>query len=292
MKVSIFNNKKDVLYDPIEGRPFSFNSDKFDYTENFEEADYILGHLHFRSPNESYDKIKKSSLFKKYKNKFVFFSMHDKPRFAYLDKQSIKFICQPLHGPEKNKEFNIIPTPLQMRHFEYELIKDEEFIKEYRNQERKYDFIFIGSTNNGNRSWLEKIKLSNYKLDKGKSVFKVKDVDKRVKMLKDFCKKIAQSKFGFAPSGVGSSSFRLYQCMMMGTIPIIHDMKDYPFKEFIDWSEISIINPNREEISKLPQKIDIEKMRNNCVNAWEIYFKLPNTDKFIFDKYLDKNDIT
>ena len=113
----------------------------------------------------------------------------------------------------------------------------------------------------------------------------------RVKLTKDFCRDVASSKFCFAPRGIGSSSFRLYQSLMSGTIPIIYGMKDRPFTDDLNWDEfsvngdqLSVIEPNFEAVLDL----DLDKMRERAIEVWDNYFHMEKTDQYLFEKYLEK----
>ena len=77
--------------------------------------------------------------------------------------------------------------------------------------------------------------------------------DKKANRLLNFLHRISKSKFVLAPRGVGSSSFRAYQAMMVGSIPIITDMNDYPFQDYVDWNQISI-RGNLNELNILIEK--------------------------------------
>ena len=293
-KVGVFNGETDILKDPIKGRPFSFNLDQIEITENYEDCDYILGYLDLDNCNSDYKRIRKSSEFKRFKNKFVFYAMHDNPKFAYLDREPIKFICQPIYYPRVNKEFNIISVPLQMRHFEMELIRDQEFIDNCRHQKKIYDFIFIGNINPKvtPRSWLQTINLDNYYLKETKPIWHVQSVEERVEMVKDFCMELSKAKFCFAPRGVGSTSFRLYQSLMVGTVPIISGMMDYPFRELVCWKDFSIstgLGPYFPYESLVENEDRYSQMRLNGIQFWEKYVRLNNSDQILFDHYLSNN---
>ena len=141
IKVAVMNGNIDTLKDPILGRPFSSNLDRVEYTEDFTQADWILGNLDYLECNRDYGSIAQSRAFQLMPEKFVFWSMHDSPKFAYNESRSLKFLCQPMAPPEANKIKNIVSVPLQMRHYERELISDIDFIQECRNTEKEYDFV-------------------------------------------------------------------------------------------------------------------------------------------------------
>ena len=67
---------------------------------------------------------------------------------------------------------------------------------------------------------------------------------------------LESSTFAFCPRGVRPTSFRLYEALQLGTIPIIvwEDDRWLPFEESIRWSEIAILVP-ADDLSQLPQLI-------------------------------------
>jgi len=291
IKVAVFNNEINISKEPILGRPFSFNLDKIDLCNKYNEADYIFCNLHYLNCNEDYEIVKQSELFKKYSDKFVFWSMHDNPSFAYQETKSKKFICQPLYGHEINKKFNVVPVPLQMRHYEWNLIQDNLFIENCRNNEKIYNFNYVGQIIYANRQWLKTISLPKYDFEETKPIWHINTVDGRVGIVKQFCDRLSKSQFCFAPRGIGSSSFRLYQSLMVGTIPIIFGMNDYPFKDEVDWSEFSIENCN-DYIQLLKSEEKIASLRKNGIEFWEKYVNIYNCDRIIFDRYLSGNQKT
>ncbi len=282
MKVSVFNNNKDVFNHEIEGRPFSSIPD-CNIIESHEDSDYIYGYLDFMNCNEDYDLISKSDIFKKYAHKFVFTAMHDNPTFAYRDTKSIKFISQPIKEPEINTKYNIIPQPLQMRHFELEISRDTKFIDELRNTPKQYDFIFIGNSKLRSRSFLHNINLRSYYTRRPVSIWGLKNVEDRLPILKEFYRDMAKAKFAFAPRGIGSSSFRLYQSLMAGTVPIIFDMMDYPFDDIVDWDSFSIRNLNKQYNFNNLKVDNYNNMRDSGIDFWDNYVNIKNCDQKIYE---------
>ena len=92
LKVAVINGNEDTLKDPIKGRPFSHNLDRVQYVEDVTEADWILGYLDYLNCEKDYVEIVQSRVFQVMPEKFVFWSMHDSPRFAYVEPYSTKFI--------------------------------------------------------------------------------------------------------------------------------------------------------------------------------------------------------
>tara|TARA_Y100000592_G_scaffold91981_1_gene152998 strand:+ start:2321 stop:3196 length:876 start_codon:yes stop_codon:yes gene_type:complete len=288
VKVAVANGNEATLRDPVLGRPFSHNLDRVQYVEDPVEADWILGNLHYLDCERDFLNIARTRAFQVMPEKFVFWSMHDTPMFAYAEGRSLKFICQPLAGPVKNKEMNIVSVPLQMRHFELDLISDIDFINECRSTEKEYDFVYVGQIVYAHRDYLAKLRLSSYDFEVTNPIWGIKDTKSRVDMMKDFCRRLSRADYAFAPRGVGSSSFRLYQAMMSGAVPIVSGMAEYPFSDEVDWNEFCIINERQDQYDfvSLINSPNYEQMRDKAIQFWEDYVRVENCDKRLFDKYL------
>tara|TARA_Y100001937_G_scaffold103375_1_gene142499 strand:- start:8883 stop:9725 length:843 start_codon:yes stop_codon:yes gene_type:complete len=69
-----------------------------------------------------------------------------------------------------------------------------------------------------------------------------------------FVGKTLRSKFCLAPRGYGKSSFRMYEAMRLGSIPVYVSDEHYtPFSDVIDWSEFSVLI----SVSQIPKMYDI-----------------------------------
>lgn len=286
IKASVINGNKDTLRDPILGRPFSHNLDRIDYTEKHNEADAILLHLDYLECNRDFDRLSSTDLYKKYGDKCFCLAMHDNPSFAYKDSVCTKFICQPLMGPTENSRRKIIPIPLTMRHFEHEMIKDIFFIKECRASKKVNNFCFAGQTGYASRDKIFNYNLPKFDKEKTEPIWHIKDKEERIKLNKNFCKRLSASKFSFAPRGAGSSSFRLYQSMMSGTVPIVSGMNDYPFQDEVSWDSMCVrrtVDPI--ELLSIDDS-DYKAIRNNAINFWDQYVNIEKCDKILFEKFI------
>lgn len=288
MKISYFNCDRQTFLDPIKGRPFSNNIDEFTITDNHDEADYIFGYLDYLTCNPDFNKISQTELYKKHKDKFVFYSMHDSPSFAYKDKEPIKILCQPLEKDIETK--NIIVCPLQMRHFEWEIIQDFKFIEDCRNMDKNVDITFVGQPKYYGREKIFNMDFSplTSNIRSTSSIYGVHDINKRISIMKDFYIETSKSKFTLAPRGMGSSSFRFYQSLMVGSVPILSGYNRLPFEDKIDYEKLCIILDHRSDdfISKLHKKIseiNYDEMRNYGMKIWDEYFRIEKTDKEIFN---------
>ena len=87
------------------------------------------------------------------------------------------------------------------------------------------------------------------------------------------------SKFSLAPRGYGRSSFRFFECFLLGTIPIYiwNDKNWLPFQDAIDYNKLCIvINISQiNELENIIKGIDEEAYNN----MWNYY----NEIKHLFD---------
>jgi hypothetical protein len=100
------------------------------------------------------------------------------------------------------------------------------------------------------------------------------------KGLNDYVETIQRSCFTLAPRGYGATSFRLYEAMQLGSVPVyISDKHWIPFEGSVDWNAFSIrIYP--EQMESLPEVLrdiiksgNYWKMREAALIAYDKYFK-------------------
>jgi len=114
----------------------------------------------------------------------------------------------------------------------------------------------------------------------------------RIKKVTEFIRKLSVSKFCFTPRGAGSSSYRLYESLMVGTIPIITGMKDYPFSDKVDWDTFSIRADSQRDINELVENAkgltegEYKIMRQNGIDFWEQYCRLDNLHDWVIESFL------
>lgn len=88
---------------------------------------------------------------------------------------------------------------------------------------------------------------------------------------KFFVRKILNSYLSLCPRGFGGTSFRFFESMQLGVVPIlIGDIDTRPFKRQINWDEISFYVKKVEEIDKIlnfPKK-KLIKMGTNAKKIW------------------------
>lgn len=97
-----------------------------------------------------------------------------------------------------------------------------------------------------------------------------------------------RSWFTLCPRGYGLQSFRFFEVLQLGSIPIfVYDTEWFPFNQFIDWSTFSICVhiSNIQNIPKLINNITKEKRMEMLKNGYKVYkeyFTLEQTSKYIF----------
>jgi hypothetical protein len=269
MKIFKLNNKNNLS---AHDRPFYPSSYNIELVENPEEADYILLSPH---PKEYINQIKNYS---KYKNKMVVWVNNDNPDFLDdLDGVKYKFIAQP-----SGKKIKHITVPLVMTdHILWHL--DEDFKNKCRSQKKIYDYCFMGQVY-GKRKVLSTLKLDNYLFRQTGSIYFMNDKQKH-ESIKSFLLELSKCKFAFTPRGSGSNSFRLYESLMVGTVPISTDVIEYPFEEEANWDNFSI-RGNMDSINQLiskSEKIDYVSFRNKGIEFWENYVKMD----VLYDKIIN-----
>jgi hypothetical protein len=92
---------------------------------------------------------------------------------------------------------------------------------------------------------------------------------------------MARSTFSLCPRGLGRTSFRLYEALSVGSIPIYiwDDVEWLPYREELDWSEFAI-SLNVSEIDRLPQLLAkytparIAQMQARIAEIYDDYFTL------------------
>lgn len=96
---------------------------------------------------------------------------------------------------------------------------------------------------------------------------------------KIFIETTIDSKFALAPRGYGRSSFRFFECFLLGTIPIYiwNDINWLPFQDIIDYNKLCIVI-HISQINNLENIItNIDECQYN--NLWRYY----NTIKHLFE---------
>ena len=197
----------------------------------------------------------------------------DNPVQAY-DNRDLCFVSQPLK--DNNISYNNIVVPLMMCDM-WNIIQDEpKLISRLRGSEKKFKYGFIGSCNHAGRSIFKRLKLDNFVFEDNRNqIWNMSGVDKRQTIVR-FLTKLSECEYVFAPRGVGSSSFRLYEAMSVGSIPIVTGMIEYPFESHVRWDDMCF----RGELSEIELLIDkcnntsigvYNQMRERAMDFWDYY---------------------
>jgi len=89
-----------------------------------------------------------------------------------------------------------------------------------------------------------------------------------------------QSKFTLSPRGYGRSSFRMYEAMQLGSIPVyIFDEPYLPWEDELNYSEFCVLidKPKIPDIVSILESYseeDLIKMREKMKQVWESHFSL------------------
>jgi len=76
-----------------------------------------------------------------------------------------------------------------------------------------------------------------------------------------FVKMILESYISLCPRGHGGDSFRSYESMQLGVVPFfIGDIDTRPFKEFINWDEISFYADNAQDVVRIIDSVSKEQL--------------------------------
>lgn len=87
-----------------------------------------------------------------------------------------------------------------------------------------------------------------------------------------FTNLMSKSKIALCPRGYGGGSFRFYEAMQFGAIPLlIGDIDTRPFKKYIDWDSCSFYLENPDKAREFLERIDtskLEEMSKNTLVVW------------------------
>ena len=116
--------------------------------------------------------------------------------------------------------------------------------------------------------------------------------NKKIKTMKKYLDDLSQCNFVLCPRGTGTSSFRLYETLMMGSIPIITGMKDYPFDDECDWDSFSLRTDSIKDLQYLIDKAqelsnkDVEEMKQNGIKFYEEKCRPDVFNDWVIETYL------
>lgn len=198
----------------------------------------------------------------------------DNPSGAYTDTERC-FVAQPLAGKDINIKHNIITVPLMMTD-EWDIIQQQPgLVNTLRSQKKTYMFNYVGQCGYKDREVFRGLQLLGYDFEETQPIYGLPGEKKKQSLIK-FLYRISRARFVFCPRGMGSSSFRAYQAMMVGSIPIITGMNDYPFSDEVDWSTICIRGSISDVLGLAEQAMNMSDrefhdMRESAINFWDNY---------------------
>jgi hypothetical protein len=146
-------------------------------------------------------------------------------------------------------------------------------------KDKKYLCSFVGTITKSYNSNVRVVMMQRLKNNKN-FYFKTEDVwtiNVAENRITDFIEITKYSKFALAPRGYGKTSFRFYESLLMGVIPIYiwDDIEWLPYKNHIDYSKFSI-SINIKDIDKLESMLlNIDETKyNNMLNEYYKVSKL------------------
>lgn len=212
--------------------------------------------------------------YRRFSRKFVWATNADNSR-PYYKAAGVKFLAQPCRVTP-----DVIPMPLVMSGIEYEVCKNQSFIEKCRARKRTVDFLFIGNlgTKLGemHRKFLTQLELPNSLMKFTDPIWHLEDAAK-IDTVREFLWNISQARYVIAPRGSGSSSFRLYQSLCVGSVPIISGMVAYPFADEVEWSNFAIIDDDHSRVFEPGSILAMpwEQMRRAAMQFWDEYVWIP-----------------
>lgn len=94
---------------------------------------------------------------------------------------------------------------------------------------------------------------------------------------------LRRSEFALCPRGYGNTSFRMYEAMQLGAVPVyISDDFCLPWSDEIDWNDLAVL-VKREDISKVDKILTnfsydrLLGMKDYSAEIYEDYFSLSGT---------------
>jgi len=93
----------------------------------------------------------------------------------------------------------------------------------------------------------------------------------------------SSSRFAFCPRGYGATSYRLYEAMQLGAIPVYYSDKHLlPWSDEIDWKEFCVVVSNQTKLGDLDfylknmTETDVRKMQKKIKDVYDLYFTIPS----------------
>jgi hypothetical protein len=236
-------------------------------TDDPEEADVIIFVESHPGDDPYFRAVFTHKIYKKYKEKCVLY--HD----ADLSITPMPTISPSIelwqYNPKHKRSVHYIARAL-----ENETIDNAEVNFK---SDRNYLYSFIGSKTHSIRSELLSIKHPANAFIKDTSGLKAweMDIEKKLEYEKEFYLVMKESFFILCPRGIGPCSYRLFETMQLGRVPVIISDQWVEIPG-IDWDKISI-RVSEAMIDQLPQILRERKkyaveMGRNARKCWEQFF--------------------
>lgn len=174
---------------------------------------------------------------------------------------------------------NIIPIPLICSSIPKKLIP---------NKEKTIFASFVGSRNT------HPIRMDMCNHLSGKDGYKISVGNWSTEVPMDnfqrFLDITCSSKFGLAPRGYGKSSFRMYEILQLGTVPVyISDIHYLPWTDELNWNDFCVpVNEDEiEDIDDILKSIDdmeYDRLLKNGKKVYKKYFSLEGMFKNILKR--------
>lgn len=115
----------------------------------------------------------------------------------------------------------------------------------------------------------------------------------------DYIELMVRSEFSLCPRGFGKTSYRLYEALQQGSIPVyIHDGNPWlPYRDEISWSSFAVIIDYRD-LEQLPAKLERitteqrEAMRRIASDLLQTHFSMEGSCDYIVRKMTELNKMT
>jgi len=89
-----------------------------------------------------------------------------------------------------------------------------------------------------------------------------------------FAKQMLQSYIALCPRGYGCTSFRLYEAMQLGIVPLfISDIDNRPFKTFLDWDQASFYTGSIEGAENILNSYSIKRLLQMGKSAKTMWYQ-------------------
>lgn len=153
---------------------------------------------------------------------------------------------------------------------------------DYRNKNKYvYKVSYLGRNTHPVRQALEE----NFSSLEGYSVKNLKSDGVKNKDMKKFRKIMSSSIFSLCPRGYGPASFRFYESLEMGAIPIyVSDKFILPYTDIIDWEKLCLL-VGLNDIESIPDSVD------KIINS-NLHYEMSKYGKYCFEKYFNNNFIS